>query len=249
MGYKKHTNKTTNRFKDSRKHISINTHKFKKTYGVATISRLLEIVSIFCRIQSLLQGSFAKVTCNFKEPTNRSHPISTCQKRLIHSHIYEWVRSIPLFCRALLQKRPIILRSLRIVATPYLHVKRDWSIHTYMSEWGRFHELYETHQQNYTSTHRLNETHVHWHTCDKRDMSTHTNVKRDILVHTYVKRDIYAHTYVKRDVSIHTYPLTHTCQKRRIYSHINECVRSIPWATRSRWHAYINGFIIIWVYT
>ena len=32
------------------------------TYGVATSSRLLEIIGLFCRIQSLLQGSFAKET-------------------------------------------------------------------------------------------------------------------------------------------------------------------------------------------
>jgi hypothetical protein len=44
-------------------------------YGVATISMLLKSISLFCRISSLLQGSFAKETCQFKEPTNRSHPI------------------------------------------------------------------------------------------------------------------------------------------------------------------------------
>jgi len=44
-------------------------------YGVATISRLLEIIGFFCRISSLLQGSFAKETFDFKDPTNRSHPI------------------------------------------------------------------------------------------------------------------------------------------------------------------------------
>jgi len=43
---------------------------------VATISRLLKIIGLFCRISALLQGSFAKETYNFKEPTNRSHPIS-----------------------------------------------------------------------------------------------------------------------------------------------------------------------------
>jgi len=30
---------------------------------------------MFCRISSLLSGSFAKETCDFKEPTDRSHPI------------------------------------------------------------------------------------------------------------------------------------------------------------------------------
>ena len=55
--------------------ISINMYINKDVYGVATICRLLKIISLFCRISSLLQGSFAKETCNFKEPTNRSHPI------------------------------------------------------------------------------------------------------------------------------------------------------------------------------
>jgi len=43
--------------------------------GVATINRLLKIIGLFCRISSLLLGSFAKATYIFKEPTNRSHPI------------------------------------------------------------------------------------------------------------------------------------------------------------------------------
>jgi len=44
-------------------------------YGVATISRLLKIIGLFCRILSLFKGSFTKETYTFKEPTNRSHPI------------------------------------------------------------------------------------------------------------------------------------------------------------------------------
>jgi len=36
-------------------------------YGVATISRLLKIIGLFCRIWSLLQGSFAKGTYNFED--------------------------------------------------------------------------------------------------------------------------------------------------------------------------------------
>jgi len=42
-------------------------------YGVATISRLLKIIGLFCKILSLLWGSFAKETNNLKESTNRSH--------------------------------------------------------------------------------------------------------------------------------------------------------------------------------
>ena len=44
-------------------------------YGVAMIIRLLKIIGLFCRISSLLKGSFAEETYNFKEPINRRHPI------------------------------------------------------------------------------------------------------------------------------------------------------------------------------
>ena len=49
---------------------------FTFIHGLATITRLLIIIGFFCRISSLLQGSFAKATYNFEEPTNRSHPIA-----------------------------------------------------------------------------------------------------------------------------------------------------------------------------
>jgi len=52
-------------------------YHFFQYYEIATISRLLKIIGLFCRIKSLLQGAFAKETYNFKEPTNRSHPIPT----------------------------------------------------------------------------------------------------------------------------------------------------------------------------
>ena len=45
------------------------------SYWVATIGRLLQIIGLFCRIQSLLLGSFAKETYNLEEPTNRRHSI------------------------------------------------------------------------------------------------------------------------------------------------------------------------------
>jgi len=57
------------------------------TYGVATISRLLKITGLFCRISSLLWSSFAKETYNLKEPTNRSHLLShTHTLTLTHPH-------------------------------------------------------------------------------------------------------------------------------------------------------------------
>ena len=49
--------------------------RYQIYYGVPTISRLLEITGLFCRISSFLWGFFAKETYNFIDPTNRNHPI------------------------------------------------------------------------------------------------------------------------------------------------------------------------------
>ena len=44
-------------------------------YGVATISRLLKIIGLFCNRALQKRPMLCKETYNFKEPTNRSHPI------------------------------------------------------------------------------------------------------------------------------------------------------------------------------
>jgi len=86
------------------RHLS---HSATHIYGVATMSRLLKIIRLFCRIQSLLQGSFANETYNLKEPTNRSHPIclsfieqhicdmsatDTCVNPAIPMFLHDWVQ-------------------------------------------------------------------------------------------------------------------------------------------------------------
>jgi len=75
--------------------FSIDTHNFTfeythtHSYRVATISRLLKIIGLFCRISSLLQGFFAQETCNFKEPTTCSPPYSTLRPFLVlFCHIF-----------------------------------------------------------------------------------------------------------------------------------------------------------------
>ena len=79
-----------------------------------SISRLLKIIGLFCRISSLWQGSFAKENCNFKEPTHRSHPISSEDTNM--SCECELWFEYSLFYWALLQKRSVIWRSLHIVS-------------------------------------------------------------------------------------------------------------------------------------
>jgi len=47
-------------------------------YGVATISRLLQILGLFCKRALSKRLYSAQETYNFNEPTNRSHPIACC---------------------------------------------------------------------------------------------------------------------------------------------------------------------------
>ena len=47
----------------------------KNKYGVATISRLLKIISLFCKRALQKKLYSAKETYHFKEPTNGSHHI------------------------------------------------------------------------------------------------------------------------------------------------------------------------------
>jgi len=57
-------------------------------YGVASISRIDKIIGLFCRIASLLWGSFAKETYNFIDPTNISHPIVCGERRARKNMVY-----------------------------------------------------------------------------------------------------------------------------------------------------------------
>jgi len=62
--------------------LSGNTTTFRRAgyvcYGVATISRLLKIIGLFCKRALYKRRYSAKETYDFKEPTNRSQPI--CKK-------------------------------------------------------------------------------------------------------------------------------------------------------------------------
>jgi len=48
---------------------------FTHSYGVATISRLLQIIGLMCKRALLKRPYSAKETYDFKEPCDRSHPI------------------------------------------------------------------------------------------------------------------------------------------------------------------------------
>jgi len=82
---------------------------FSQSYGVASISRLLKIISLFCKKALWKRLYSAEETYNFKEPTNGSHPIPlihTCHdcifsqythricQRYVTWHIHMWHDSL-----------------------------------------------------------------------------------------------------------------------------------------------------------
>jgi len=78
-------------------HICVNVHAF--TYGVALTRRLLKIIGLFCKRALWKKLYSAKETYDFKEPTNRSHPICV---NVVHSrmckchciHIYMAIENV-----------------------------------------------------------------------------------------------------------------------------------------------------------
>jgi len=69
-------------------------------HGVATISRLLQIIGLSCRISSLLHGSFEKETHHFKEPIIHSHPILLVERERERERLafYRFDRRFGTYC-------------------------------------------------------------------------------------------------------------------------------------------------------
>jgi len=86
-------------------------YEWAMSYGLATISRLLKITGLFYK-RALLKRLYSAIeTHNFKEPTNHCRPMLWRSRVSCANETYKRDN--------ILQKRPIILRSLLIVATPY----------------------------------------------------------------------------------------------------------------------------------
>ena len=54
----------------------ISKYVYRSGYGVATISRMLKNLGLFCKRDLQKRPIFCKETYIFKHPTHRSHPIS-----------------------------------------------------------------------------------------------------------------------------------------------------------------------------
>jgi len=93
----------------------------RSSYGVASVSRIDKIIGFFCRMSSLLQGSFAKETCNFIDPANRSHPIAVEERGVAGSDPSTRGRS-PVVLEVLFHSRAISTRRIQSeIVLGYLH--------------------------------------------------------------------------------------------------------------------------------
>ena len=82
-------------------------------YGVATISRMLKNIGLFCKRALQKRPVFCQETCIFKHPTHRSHPIGLrrCNKRILIAIFIEYTKkSLHSIKRGYLQHLVQILR-------------------------------------------------------------------------------------------------------------------------------------------
>jgi len=215
-------------------------HMSDTTYGVATMSRLLKIIRLFCK--RALQKSLysAKETYNFKEPTSRSHPIFIC----IHKHIcIRWYEShvsrhtyeiIGLFCKRSLQKRPIFSKETYNLKEPtnlmYLVAPMNESYHTY--EWAMPH-TWMSHVAHINESCNIYE----WKSCiSAEDRHSNTTSAGVDMAHSYVRHDSFicviwlihkcdmAHSYVRHGSFVCVTQLIHMCDMAHPYVCRESCI-------------------------
>jgi len=82
------------------------TSSFAISYGVASISRLLKIIGLFCKRALSKRRYSAKETYNFIDPTDRSHPIAAPRhSKYSGVRVYECVFMYLSCCRDYLEFR------------------------------------------------------------------------------------------------------------------------------------------------
>ena len=137
----------------TRTHMRAHSHahtNYWPCYGVATISRRLKVIGLFCRILSITQGSFAKETYNFEEPTNRDHPI-----RAKHTRVRMHTRSHTCTYTC--------TRTHRHTRT-HIHTHTHYYL-TFTTAKIALRQIYTiTHTRTHTHTHSHLHTHTHTHT-------------------------------------------------------------------------------------
>ena len=116
-------------------------------YGVATTSTLTTWASLFLKTALFLQGSLAKETWQFREPTHQRHPLS---ESFIFRQYYKVAKThrMHILASRFPQKNPIISgsfakrdlqleRPLRVFATLYLMQYATWKVLLVVTHWQR----------------------------------------------------------------------------------------------------------------
>jgi len=169
---------------------------------VATISRLLKIIGLFCKRALEKRLYSAKETYSFKEPANRSHPISLLLSKIvmfwridvsfssdkvfiyIHTHIYAHSLCLP------------SRRTADVFIYMYIYTHR-WAI------WSPKKKKVTLEQDRGDSCIDVKSssdevwegTHTHTHTLSHTHMS-----EQCVFIHTYTHTHIYTHTYIHTHV-------------------------------------------------
>ena len=132
--------------------------------NIHTYRCIHQIIGLFCRIQSLLQGSFAKETYDFKEPTTRSHPIAAlalCESHDIHTYrcirniciddtyaityvhiyiyIYTYRHAKQTRARHMKQRQPYVRATIYIYIDVYMYIYIQMYIYIYIYIYIRIH--------------------------------------------------------------------------------------------------------------
>jgi len=189
-------------------HIGMSHATQNNEYGVASNSRLLTIIGLFCKRTLQKRRYSAKKIYNFKESTNRSHLICayTAWRDM---HVYAEYR---LFYRALLQKRPMIVRSRLFEATPYSY--------TYIYIWIYKRRAHICLKYVHVSHAHINETYVHVRRAHICLTYVHVHICL-IYVHetcTYIHVHVHMHIYLRYTYEKYTY-MSHICTGAYAYIH------------------------------
>jgi len=122
--------------------------------GVASLKLYLKIIGLFCKRELIKRQYSAKETYNFKEPTNRSHPIVVFHISKSHTaHIHESPHA----------------KVIHTCAHNYTHPQSFSSARTHTLT--QIHTHTHTHANAHTRIHKSTHSHAH----------THTHIWRSVL--------------------------------------------------------------------
>ena len=169
------------------------------TYGVATISRLLKIIGLFCKRALWKRLYSAKETCNFKEPTNRSHPICT---HILRTDQNDRDARVSTFAHmhTLCTHIHTLMYTLTHPRT-YTHIVTHLHVYT--------HKDTHTHTHTYTRTHTHISTHSHTRTHARSPYQSQGDrqqtVCRGVCIYMCVCACVHVHKYIYIYIYIYLY--------------------------------------------